>query len=189
MATNHVDVVIAVKAQLEAAGVNLQGPCGAFEITGRVAWQLRAEGWGLVAKNPGQNGCTRPETGERYSVDALMLPDGTTIDCLINAETDNIPAWQVTGSAPVTSWRAPFDLGTVTPGPVPPPPIPTPDPEIALLRARVTTLEIQMAAVLLRLDDQDHTIKALAIRIPTGVRSSARVFGVTVPVKSELTYP
>src|SRR6185436_18169417 len=47
-AQDHTDVVQAVKADLVARGVNISGPCGAFQITGRVAWILRNEGWGLL---------------------------------------------------------------------------------------------------------------------------------------------
>jgi hypothetical protein len=106
-----------VKAELVARGVDLSGPCGAFEITGRVAYALRGEGWGLVVKSSAQNGCSVPGH-ERYAVDAVMKPDGTTIDLLVNAETENRPAWQPTGAAPVSSWRAPFAMDQG----VPPPP-------------------------------------------------------------------
>jgi hypothetical protein len=116
-AQDHTDVVAAVKAALVARGVDLSGPCGAFEITGRVAYVLRGEGWGLVAKSPAQNGCSVPGH-ERYAVDAVMKPDGTTIDLLVNAETENRPAWQPTGAAATSSWRAPFAMDLE----VPPPP-------------------------------------------------------------------
>lgn len=82
------DVVARVKADLEARGVNLSGPCGAFEITRRVAWALRDQGAGLLRKPTGNN-CMG------YSVDVIMFTDGTWVDCLINAETENRPAWQI----------------------------------------------------------------------------------------------
>ena len=115
-AQDHTDVVTAVKAALVAQGVDLSGGCGAFEITGRVAYVLRGEGWGLVAKSPGQNGCSVPGH-ERYAVDAVMKPDGTTIDLLVNAENENRPAWQPTGAAPVSSWRPPFAMDHNVPTP------------------------------------------------------------------------
>ena len=130
LAQDQTAVVAVVKAQLVAAGVSIAGPCGAFQITGRVAWQLRAEGWGLIAKSPGQNGCS-VEGRERYAVDALTKFDGSAwVDLLINSETENTPAWQLhEGSGvPDPAWRAPFDLGVGQP-PIPPPtPIPTPPP-------------------------------------------------------------
>lgn len=123
---NHTQTVIDVKAQLVALGFDLSGPCGAFAITCRVAWALRDEGWGLIAKSPGQNGCTVPEG--RYAVDAILQrPSGETIDLLINAETENTPAWQTTGAAPLGAWSFPFDADAGQPVPVPTP-IPTPTP-------------------------------------------------------------
>ena len=126
-----VELIASIKADLVARGVNLTGPCGAFEITKRVAWALRGEGIGLVAKNAAQNGCDA--NGVRYAIDALMLRDGQTWDILVNGGgeerngvpipgTGNGPAWQVTGAAPRDSWRAPFPVDI----PVPDPPKPDP---------------------------------------------------------------
>jgi len=131
-----VELIASIKADLVARGVNLTGPCGAFEITKRVAWALRDEGIGLVAKNAAQNGCNA--NGERYAIDAVMLRDGQTWDILINGGGDedanrqpipgtgNGPAWQVTGAAPRESWRAPFQVDIPAPPPVPPPVVPEP---------------------------------------------------------------
>jgi hypothetical protein len=44
MPDGHVDVVARIKAELEARNVSLVGPCGAFQIVKRVAWELRGEG-------------------------------------------------------------------------------------------------------------------------------------------------
>ena len=90
MAQDHTDVVARVKADLVARGVNISGPCGAFQITGRVAWLLKDEGWGLLSKNPAQNGCST--NGDRYAVDFLVhKPSGQGVDMLVNSETQNIP--------------------------------------------------------------------------------------------------
>ena len=132
-----IELVASIKADLVAKGVNLTGPCGAFEITSRVAWALRGEGFGLVAKNPGQNGCDA--NGQRYAIDAIMLQDGQTFDVLVNAGGDedaqrqpipgtgNGPAFNVTGAAPRESWRAPFEVDRPIPDPPKPDP-PKPDP-------------------------------------------------------------
>ena len=68
-AQDHTDIVRSVKADLVARGVDISGPCGAFQITGRVAYILRDEGWGLLHKNSAQNGCNI--NGDRYAVDFL----------------------------------------------------------------------------------------------------------------------
>lgn len=145
--------VAAIKSMLVDRGINLLGPVGACQITIRVAFAFREGNWGLVAKNPGQNGCDIPGHG-RYAVDAIMLPDGTTIDLLINAETENIPAWQPTGSAPGSSWRAPFNLDADQPVPVPVPvpipqpiPIPPQPPPDASLRPLLDQALAQLAAL------------------------------------------
>jgi hypothetical protein len=128
-----IELIASIKADLVARGVSLTGPCGAFQITSRVAWALRDEGIGLVAKNAAQNGCDA--NGARYAIDALMLRDGQTWDILINGGgeedanhqpkpgTGNVPAWQVTGAAPRESWRAPFEVDRVQPEPVKPDPV------------------------------------------------------------------
>lgn len=66
-----------IKNELVSKGVDLRGPCGAFEITKRVAWGLRSQGYGLAYKgHTGGNDC------EGYSVDTVMKPDGTHWDIL-----------------------------------------------------------------------------------------------------------
>jgi hypothetical protein len=147
-----IELIASIKADLVAKGVNLTGPCGAFEITKRVAWALRDEGIGLVAKNAAQNGCDA--NGERYAIDALMMRDGQTFDILVNGGgeerngvpipgTGNDPAWQVTGAAPRDSWRAPFDVDrNVDPGPDPGP-IPGPGPEPAPTPGSVSRADIE----------------------------------------------
>jgi len=72
-------LVESVKAELVARGVPLAGPCGAFEITKRVAWRLRATGAGLIAKNAGQTNC------QLFGTDIVMYPDGRIVDILIGA--------------------------------------------------------------------------------------------------------
>lgn len=119
------DVVAQVKSELIAAGQNIDGVCGAFKICSTVAWRLRGDGWGLIHSSG--NGC---EThGDKFRGDTLMQPDGTVIDCLIKAESNeglvypqvgyetyNIPAWNPTGSQPPSNWRAPYDPGWLSAG-------------------------------------------------------------------------
>jgi hypothetical protein len=78
--------VAAVKAQLQSQGVDLTGPCGAFAITKRVAWGLRATGAGLLSK-PGGNNC------EGFAVDIICFPSGAIVDILGDAGGSNTPGW------------------------------------------------------------------------------------------------
>jgi hypothetical protein len=95
--------VAAVKAQLEAQGVNLAGPCGAFAITQHVAWGLRTSGIGLVSK-PSGNNC------QGYSVDYLAYPNGDGVDILGDAGGANVPQWSVKPGefAGEDRWRPPM---------------------------------------------------------------------------------
>jgi len=80
--------VAAVKAQLEAQGVNLLGPCGAFAITKRVAWGLRARGAGLLSK-PGGNNC------DGFATDIVAWSD-RAYDILSDGGNGNGPTWNET---------------------------------------------------------------------------------------------
>lgn len=98
--------VAKVKARLEAAGIPLNGPCGAFEIVKRVAWDLRHTGIGLLSK-PGGNHCV--VNGEGYSVDYLVLANGDGVDMLSDAGSTNGPQWDVKPGefAGSDRWRPP----------------------------------------------------------------------------------
>lgn len=80
------DVVGSVKAALQARGVDLSGPCGAFQITKRVAWQLRGNGAGTLDK-PSGNNC------EGRAVDIIVFNDGHGYDILSDGGGANGPAW------------------------------------------------------------------------------------------------
>ena len=115
------EVVAAVKRDLEARHVSLTGSCGAFEITKRVAWILRTQGYGLLSK-PGGNNC------QGYAVDYLTRMDGSGIDLLGDSGGENIPAFSESEppGALTGRWREPFDPGDqVTPLSPPIQPLPT----------------------------------------------------------------
>jgi len=112
--SNQAAVVLRVKVALESRGVNLRGQCGAFEITKRVAWELRAQGAGLLQKSTGNN-CVG------YAVDIIAFQDGSYVDVLVDGGNANAPAWNVKPDrVDAARWRAAFD-----PGDAPPPPPPT----------------------------------------------------------------
>jgi hypothetical protein len=94
--------VAAVKAELQARGVDLSGPCGAFAITKRVAWGLRHLGCGLLSK-PSGNNC------EGFATDIVMFKDqgGNIIDVLGDGGGSNTPLWTVTDTVDPARWRPP----------------------------------------------------------------------------------
>ena len=169
---SHVDVVTIVKQDLIGRGVNLDGPCGAFHITRRVAWQLREEGYGLVFKRPEQNGCTFD--GTRYGVDVVALRDGRTYDILVNAETENVPAWNVTGGILPELWRAPVFMYEPNMLPLPSPPPSSPSPpivdltplleQLTQLHQRLIMLELDHAALIKQQVALQTDVAALASR-------------------------
>jgi len=120
LVTDGKPTVARIKAELIARGVTLAGPCGAFEITKRVAWLLRETGAGLNYKPQGNN-C------EGYSVDVVIWLDGQYVDMLIDSGGANEPAWQIRQGDP-SVWRAPIDPGDVVTPPAPVPPAPDPAP-------------------------------------------------------------
>jgi hypothetical protein len=141
-AQDHTALVAQVKAEVQAAGIDINhgpGECGRFEITKRVAWLIRQEGWGLIYAGSG-NGCSDHNTLDdpKYRVDTVMKIDGSVIDMLCGGGDGNTPCWNPSGNQPSTNWRMPFDPGT-TGGGGPPPP--------EDLTARVVALEREVAAL------------------------------------------
>lgn len=135
----HPDVVSAVKDSLVAEHKDLAG-CGAFEITKRVAWQLRAEGVGLLSKPAGSN-C------QGYSIDFVTYMDGSGVDILSDAGGANIPTWDAREpvGALLGRWEAPINPGGVDPTPAP---LPTDEALTRIIRIEETanTILAQLAA-------------------------------------------
>ena len=153
-------VVADVKAALVARGVPLSGPCGAFQIVKRVAWQLRGSGVGLLSK-PAGNNC------DGYSVDFLTYPDGSGYDILGDAGGANVPGWDLAEppGALTGRWRAPFDPGdTVTPPPVVglPPSVPPPSDRLAIIEQAVA--EIRQNALVYHAEDNAR-VEALRLQL------------------------
>jgi hypothetical protein len=119
---DYAGMVAEIKSGLEQRGVDLSGPCGAFQITKRVAWALRPD-YGLVAKPTGNN-C------EGYSVDGIMDRAGNFYDVLVGSGDTNGPSWQPNGTVAADRFRDapdPGDTPVDPPAPPPPPPPPVPD--------------------------------------------------------------
>lgn len=99
---NNLNIVQQVVGELQARGVDTAGPCGAFQITKRVAWRLRDEDAGLLSK-PAGNNC------EGYSVDVVAYRDGQIYDVLADAGNGNGPLWNDAGRVDPGRWRPAID--------------------------------------------------------------------------------
>jgi hypothetical protein len=140
-------IVAAIKAHLEAAGEDLSGPCGAFAITQRVAWALRADGAGLLDK-PGGNNCLG------FATDYVVFRNGPAFDILGDGGGANVPQWnQDDDRALLPRWRAPIAPDDVVTPPVGPPDPPADD-----------RVEVLLEAIHAQLDTIDLTLHALALQ-------------------------
>jgi hypothetical protein len=102
--TGETALVASTKASLVTRGIALSGDCGAFEITKRVAWQLRSTDAGLLDKPTGAN-CSG------YAPAIICYPNGHIIDILIDAGGTNGPNWARLASVDPTRYRAAIDPG------------------------------------------------------------------------------
>lgn len=123
-----VAVVAEAKRELEAVGVDLSGPCGAFAITNRSAMKL---GLGVLDKPSGSN-CSG------YATDIVMARNGRIWDCLIDSGGANIPAWNEGEPVEASRYRDP--VGTTPLPPVPPNP-PTPPVDLTPVLVKLEQME------------------------------------------------
>lgn len=142
-AQQHADVVACTKTALVAAGHDLSGPCGAFDITEHVAWALKAEGAGLLGKTAGNN-C------KGYATDIIAYPNGTIFDILIDSGASNGPTWNPDGTA--SPYHAAIDPGDGISCANATPPPPTVDlkpieDQLAAQQQQITVLQNQVAQI------------------------------------------
>ena len=169
-----------IKARLVAQGVDLSGPCGAFKVTLRVAWALRAQGFGLLAK--GGTNCGG------FSTDAVILPDGTHYDVLTDAGGGNGPIWHlVTLEGTDLPYKRPEDyrpaidpLDGETPDPAPVP-IPQPPADLSVILDRLAALDAKMA-------DQMTALEATVIAVVGDLESHVRAEAQAIRKKQDRRY-
>lgn len=170
-AQDHRDVVERVRRELTARGIipagivntgNNEWPCGVHEITRRVAWELRAEGWGLLEKSSG-NHCEWK--GQRYSMDYIVLPDGRSVDVAVSGSfdgvtTDSAPSWHIEqNDSHIGRWRPPMEPDD---GPPPaPPPAPTPRPPPAIVPPPAPPLDLSHVATKEDIQKLQQTLDAV----------------------------
>lgn len=169
------EVVAQAKAQLQAQGADLSGPCGAWQITRVVAWTLQSEGVGLLDK-PSGNNC------QGYSVDFITYADGSGVDILGDAGGANLPGWDVAEppGALLGRWRQPVPP---IPTPVPPQPVPSPVPTTGVdptdLVQRLMRIENQALITNLKVDGlEGHLVRIdqKLIQMDTDPSWMAKVF-------------
>lgn len=98
LSTDHLDTIVQAKSDLETLGIDLSGPCGAFEIVNLAALRLKPEGVGLLQKPSGIN-CNN------LAVTMLFFQDGQAYDVLDSPGVDNTPVWRYVGLLDVDRWR------------------------------------------------------------------------------------
>lgn len=82
-----------------------QTPEGAFEVTKRVAWQLRGLGAGLLLKSTGENIVSWH--GQSFSASRICYPDRHSVKVMGNVPAQNFPSWQVEGEVPSNQFYTP----------------------------------------------------------------------------------
>lgn len=97
------DVVAQAKDDLENAGHDLSGPCGAFSIVRLAAWRMGGDA-GLLSK-PSGNNC------EGYSTDIIVYPDGRIYDVIVDGGGRNGPTWNDAGVVDPARYRPAVDPG------------------------------------------------------------------------------
>lgn len=112
---NHLDIVTKIINDLKQQGVNLNGPCGAFQITDRVAWELRSEGAGILSKPTGNN-C------QGFSTDIVVYKNGLHFDVVGAGGCQNNPLWNSAGLVDPNRWREPINPANLAPVPPDTPP-------------------------------------------------------------------
>jgi hypothetical protein len=173
MAENHLDVVQAVKAELEAQRADLSGACGAFKILNRVANRLNAgqplddhqrPPWGLLLKAGGNRAVPQMD-GSCLNGDQTNAP-GYATDYLIERGTwfgfdilgdgggANNPQWGDPEIDPAMVERNRQNFR--------PPVLEGLPPELPLNPAQLTEKVKQLEAALIL---ADQAIKALTIRV------------------------
>ena len=173
-AQGSLEVVQKAKADLQAQGVDLSGPCGAFRITNLVAWRLRPA-YGFLVKKGGNRAIVRADgscvngdnPGDGYATDYLI--NRTTFfgyDILGDGGGANVPQdfnTPETDPDMVNRNRAnfaePFDWGIVV-GPHDPPPPPPATVDLGPVNARIDALQNRANALEANLATLDRTLQA-----------------------------
>lgn len=209
-------VVASVKVDLVKRGVNLNGACGAFAITCRVAWILRSQGYKFLRKTAGNRAIPQPGggclTGDEssapgYATDYLIAANEGFVgyDILGDGGGANDPQWNGPENDPtmvarnMANWAEPFDPGDGTvpvPDPTPSPaPVPTPTPvdlgpvlsAITALKGNLAPLESGQFELVQRLDALKDEFVSVRAELEAIRVKQDRAYTGRVPVLGSVT--
>lgn len=131
-------------------------PADVGRMLNAIAWQHRAEGWGVLAKGYGTN-CPSP-VGPIACDILVHAPSGQHFDVLEDAENLAIPQWGNKGPIDMSRFLAPVDPGQTAPGATVPPPTTTGGADIGPLLARVESLERAVQALATAMPSVEATV-------------------------------
>jgi hypothetical protein len=183
-AQDRTAVVARIKAALVSKGVDLNGACGSFQITERVAWELHNEGFKFLRKAGGNRAVPQPDgscldgdhtSAPGYATDYLISLNegGVGYDLLGDGGGANNPQWGGPESDSemvarnLKNFGEPFNPGdgTVANPPTGPgaPPAGSPAVDLQPLKDAISALTLQVAdlqaklqALAAELDTADH---------------------------------
>lgn len=149
----------------------------AGELMARLAFTLRAEGFGLFRKDGGNN-CPVPNSAVKVSCDILLhKPSSTWCDVLgqgpdVGESGPSTPTWCAGDPGDMTNFFAPPDPGGIVVPPPPPPVDPALGARVAALEAKVSALEGKAAGLLDQLAAAQRALDAAEGRL------NARIDGI-----------
>src|SRR6201988_1390260 len=165
-------------------------PAQLAALLNAVAWQHRAEGWGLLSK-PAGNNCPAP-SGVLVACDILVhRPSGLHFDVLGDAEGAARPSWGNAGPIDMSRFMAPVEPAGAGPSPDPDPEPPTPAPpavDLSAVLSRLDALARQIAdlrADVAEVREQVITIGSHPVVLPPMLfpEYSGKVLGQTITLR------
>lgn len=102
---NQSGAIAQAKADLIAGGIDISGPCGAWQIVNTTAFRLGGN-YGLLSKDSGNN-CNGMATDIIAVKPSNGAPQMPLFDALIDGGGANGPNWSSAGQADTSRWVAP----------------------------------------------------------------------------------
>lgn len=150
--------ILATVQRLRAEYPTPMSPAQVGELLNRIAWEHRAEGWGLLRKTGGTM-CPVPQGGHASCDILIHGPSVRHFDVLADAESVATPVWRDVGPCvlgPSSGCAMANFLAPVQPAgqPEPVPPQPVPDPNISRLFEQMKALTQTVEALRVWADER-----------------------------------